>query len=141
MGREVWIGQHVYLDEMYPEAITIGDNCTIGLRATVFAHFHFGPKRENEGCKPVVLEDSVFVGPHCVILPGVRIGAGAVIKAGSVVTRNVPPRVFWGDAGGGPLAIATVPLTRSTTYAQFIEGLEPLSPAPGTGTQEGAIRG
>lgn len=41
--------------------------------------------------KPVILEDYAFVGLECVILPGVRIGRGAVIGAGSVVTKDVPP--------------------------------------------------
>src|SRR5438094_4150536 len=96
IGGNPWIAQHVYLDEIYPEAITIGDNCTLGLGTSVFAHFHWGERRESGGSKQVVLDNNVFIGPHCVILPGVRIGEGAVIKAGTVVSRNVPPHVFWG---------------------------------------------
>jgi acetyltransferase-like isoleucine patch superfamily enzyme len=126
VGRNVWIAPHVYLDELYPDAITIGDNCTIGLRTSMFAHFHWGGRRSTDGPKPVVIEDDVFVGPHCVILPGVRIGEGAVIKAGSVVSRNVPPRTFWGDAGSGPLALLTVPLTPDYSYEEFMRGMRPL---------------
>lgn len=126
MGKNVWIAQYVYLDEIYPEAITIGENCTIGLRTSVFSHFHWGPRRDGAGFKPVTLADNVFVGPHCVILPGVHIGEGAVIKAGSVVTRNVPPGVFWGRADDGPLAAATVPLTSQSSYEAFMRGLRPL---------------
>jgi len=39
--------------------------------------------------KPVVIEDNVWVGSNCVIMPGIRIGTGAVVGAGSVVTKNV----------------------------------------------------
>ncbi|MDR2800575.1 MAG: acyltransferase [Desulfovibrio sp.] len=39
----------------------------------------------------VVIEDNVWIGAHAVILPGTRIGAGAVIAAGAVVSRDVPP--------------------------------------------------
>ncbi len=41
---------------------------------------------------PVIIEDDVWVGPHVTILKGVRIGAGSWIEAGSVVTRDIPPR-------------------------------------------------
>jgi acetyltransferase-like isoleucine patch superfamily enzyme len=42
--------------------------------------------------KAVVIEDDVVIGPNAVILKGVRIGAGAWVEAGSLVTRDVPPR-------------------------------------------------
>ncbi len=42
--------------------------------------------------QPVVIEDDVWIGPNATILKGVRLGAGAWIEAGSVVTRDVPPR-------------------------------------------------
>ena len=41
--------------------------------------------------KPVIIEDDVWVGPNSTILKGVRIGAGAIIEPGSLVTRDVPP--------------------------------------------------
>ena len=41
---------------------------------------------------PVVIEDDVWVGPNATILKGVRLGAGALIEAGALVTRDVPPR-------------------------------------------------
>lgn len=136
LGRGVWISQGVYLDEIYPEAVTIGDNCTLGLRTSVFAHLHWGPPRVSKGFKPVVIEANVFVGPHCVILPGTRIGEGSVIKAGSVLTRNVPPRVFWGEPSGRPLARVQVPLTPEHSYEDFLRGMETISPAGVTRKRE-----
>ena len=41
---------------------------------------------------PVVIEDDVWIGPNATILKGVRIGAGAFVEAGTLVTRDVPPR-------------------------------------------------
>lgn len=41
--------------------------------------------------KPIIIEDDVWIGMNCVILNGVTIGRGAVIGAGSVIRRNVPP--------------------------------------------------
>ena len=42
--------------------------------------------------RPVIIEDQVWIGPNATILKGVRIGAGAFIEPGSLVTRDVPPR-------------------------------------------------
>jgi acetyltransferase-like isoleucine patch superfamily enzyme len=44
--------------------------------------------------KPIVIEDDVWIGTHAVILPGVRIGRGAVVAAGAIVTRDVPAGVI-----------------------------------------------
>jgi tetrahydrodipicolinate N-succinyltransferase len=74
----------------------------------------------------VIIEKDVFIGPHCVILPNVRIGEGAVIKAGTVVTRNVPPRTFWGTPQAEALGQVTVPLTAEHSYEEFIGGLRPI---------------
>ena len=43
---------------------------------------------------PVILEDDVWLGARVIVLPGVRMGAGSVAAAGSVVTRDVPPRTL-----------------------------------------------
>jgi len=40
---------------------------------------------------PIVIEDCVWLGAGCIVLPGVTIGRGAVVGAGSVVTKDVPP--------------------------------------------------
>lgn len=42
--------------------------------------------------RPVVIEDDVWVGPNATILKGVRVGAGAFVEPGALVTRDVPPR-------------------------------------------------
>lgn len=51
---------------------------------------------------PVCIEDDVWIGAHCTILPGVTIGRGAVVAAGSVVTRDVPAASI---VGGAPARI------------------------------------
>jgi acetyltransferase-like isoleucine patch superfamily enzyme len=42
--------------------------------------------------KPVVIDDSVWIGPNAAIMKGVHIGAGALIEPGTIVTQDVPPR-------------------------------------------------
>jgi acetyltransferase-like isoleucine patch superfamily enzyme len=127
LGSNVWIGLYVYVDDLHPDALSIGDNCSIGIRTSIITHFYWGPHRAT-GSGRVVIEDDVFVGPHCVILPNVRIGEGSVIQAGSVVSRNVPPRTFWGTASAGPLGQVTVPLTAAHGYTEFLRGIKPLTP-------------
>ena len=51
---------------------------------------------------PVIIEDNVWIGSKAVILPGVRIGSRAVIGAGSIVTKDIPPRCV---AAGNPARV------------------------------------
>ena len=50
-----------------------------------------GRERPAVACRPVVIEDDVWIGPNATILKGVRIGAGAFVEPGTLVTRDVPP--------------------------------------------------
>jgi acetyltransferase-like isoleucine patch superfamily enzyme len=126
IGRNVWISQYVYIDELHPEAVIIGDNSSIGLRTSIFTHFYWGPQKSAEHAGNVHIDENVFIGPHCVILPNVHIGKGAVIQAGTVVSRNVPPETLWGPPKSGPIARVTVPLTHYYSYDEFIKGLRPI---------------
>ncbi len=126
IGKGCWISQYVYIDEIHPEAVSIGDNCTIGIRTSIIAHIYWGRVQEKSSARPVTIEPDVFIGPHCVILPGVRIGRGAVIKAGTVVSRDVPPGIFYGNDNPRPLARVSIPLTPGHTYEEFVMSLKPL---------------
>lgn len=114
----------VYIDELHPADVEIGDNCTIGYRSSIFTHFYWGRRRATSSGRVIIGKD-VFVGPHCVILPNVRVGEGAVIRAGTVVSRNVPPHAIWGLPPAELLGIATVPLTPEHTYEEFTRGMRP----------------
>jgi acetyltransferase-like isoleucine patch superfamily enzyme len=83
IGKGVWIGYDVILDTSRPHLIKIGDRASLSMRVTVIAHF-----RETQG---VTIEEDAFIGPGALILPNVVIGRGAVVTAGSVVTKSVPP--------------------------------------------------
>lgn len=128
VGRNVWIAQAVYIDELHPEAVTIEDNCTIGLRTAIFSHFYWGGRRPDDAAGKVIIEKDVFIGPYCVILPNVTIGQGSVIKAGTIVAKNVSRGTFFGLPAAQSLGHATVPLTSKTSYEQFIAGLKPVRP-------------
>jgi hypothetical protein len=51
-----------------------------------------------------------------------------VIKAGTVVSQNVPPRTFWGVPNAQALGQVTVPITAERTYEEFRRGLRPIRP-------------
>lgn len=123
IGKNVWISQMVYLDEVHPDAISIGDNSSIGLRTSIFTHFYWGKRKENEYGE-VIIDKNVFIGPHCLILPNVHIGEGAVVKGGTVVTSNIPPYTFWAEPTGHAIAKVTVPLTPEFSYHEFVKGLK-----------------
>ncbi|WP_296664882.1 sugar O-acetyltransferase [Demequina sp.] len=86
--------------------VTIGDNALIGPDArfyTVNHAFDVGLRREGwERAFPITLEADVWLGGSVVICPGVTIGRGSVVAAGSVVTKDVPPMSV---VGGNPARV------------------------------------
>jgi acetyltransferase-like isoleucine patch superfamily enzyme len=92
------------------ESISIGKNCLIAANTQIIdgnAHdlsFPFVENRIHTGgsSKPIVIEDNVWIGANVIVLPGVTIGRGSVISAGSVVHKSIPAMVI---AGGNPINI------------------------------------
>lgn len=74
--------------------VFIGDEVMIGSHTAIVSNTH-DPHVDRmwnvQVLAPVRIEDNVWIGCHCIILPGVTIGTGSIIGAGSVVTRDVPP--------------------------------------------------
>jgi maltose O-acetyltransferase len=86
------------------DGVTIGDNCQVGNYTLIMDNdYHDAVDRTRIGeSRPIVIEDDVWIGARVTILKGVRIGAGSMIGAGAVVTRDVPPRSF---AAGVPARV------------------------------------
>lgn len=99
VGKETAFALMVMVDLMFPEKISVGSNTIIGYNTTILTHeYLIDEYRLGE----VKIGSGVMIGANCTILPGVTIGDGAVIAAGSVVHRDVPPGAF---ARGNPLEI------------------------------------
>lgn len=87
------IGYFVILDNLYPELITIEEGATVAARSTILAHDEAEAYAQGGGqvLKPIRIGKDAFVGVHSVVLPGASIGDRAIVGAGSVVTKEVPP--------------------------------------------------
>jgi acetyltransferase-like isoleucine patch superfamily enzyme len=127
IGENVWIGYDAVIETSYPELVTIGDRATIGLRAVIIAH-----NREQRG---VTIEEDVTIGPGAIVLPNVRIGKGAIVTAGSVVTRSVAAKTLVQGNPAKAIATVNVPLGTTVSMKEFSKGLKPLRP-PSRGTRE-----
>ncbi len=97
IGRNVFVGLDTWLDDQFPELIEIQDDVTISFRVTVVVHDDARrmnaviPGALDGTVAPVRLLKGCYLGACCVILPGITVGERAVVGAGAVVTRDVPP--------------------------------------------------
>lgn len=86
--------------------VAIGANCHIGPHCTIMdnAMHQLDPelRLETPPSDPIIIEDNVWLGTRVIVMPGVTIGRDAAIGAGSVVTRDVPPRTL---AAGVPARV------------------------------------
>jgi acetyltransferase-like isoleucine patch superfamily enzyme len=85
IGRHVMIGPYCYITDA-----DHGTDASVSLQAQAMRR------------RPVVIEDDAWLGAHVTVLPGVRIGKGAVVGAGAVVTHDVPAMVV---AAGVPARV------------------------------------
>ncbi|RLV49458.1 acyltransferase [Nocardioides mangrovicus] len=91
---DVFINDGVWIDQQ----TTIGASCAIGPFARFITHTHEtggGLHRAGDvSVRPIHVGPGAWIGAEASVLPGVSIGAGAVVAAGSLVTRDVPPHTM-----------------------------------------------
>ncbi|WP_110928489.1 acyltransferase [Bacillus massiliglaciei] len=99
IGRQTSFALMVMLDVMFPEKISVGRNSVIGYNTTILAHeYLIREYRLGE----VSIGDEVMIGANTTILPGVIIGDGAIVSAGTLVHKDVPAGSF---VGGNPMKV------------------------------------
>lgn len=99
VGKNTSFALMVMLDIMFPEKIKVGSNTIIGYNTTILAHEYL-IKEYRLG--EVIIGNDVMIGANSTILPGVVIGDGAIVSAGTLVHKDVPPGAF---VGGNPMRI------------------------------------
>ncbi len=122
-GRNIGIGRRARISSR----VTIGDNSGIGHRCELLGEVHIGNdvlmgpevifftvnhnyqdrsktilSQGRSVEKPIFIENDVWIGRRAMIMPGVTIGKGAVVAAGTIVTKDVPP---FAVVGGVPAKI------------------------------------
>lgn len=110
-GRQISIGDNSMMgaDSLIGSTaeVVIGDDVLMGPRVLIYTSNH-GIKQgtlirlQPDEPAPVRIGNDVWIGARCIILPGVTIGDGAVVAAGAVVTKDVPPNAI---VGGVPARI------------------------------------
>lgn len=105
IGKKVHFGADVWIDEVYPYYIEIGDGVSIDGDNMILVHnkpMRYHAKVGKSFVAPVVIKDNAEISIRAIILPGVTIGEGSIIAAGSVVTKSIPPFVM---AAGTPAVV------------------------------------
>jgi acetyltransferase-like isoleucine patch superfamily enzyme len=95
VGRNVFINQACVLNDI--GGIEIGDDVMIGPRVSLLTAGHPldpGRRRRQIVAAPIAIERNVWLGAGATVLEGVTIGSDAVVAAGAIVTRDVPPRTL-----------------------------------------------
>lgn len=97
IGEGTFVNYHVRFNTA--GGITIGRRCDIGMGVSFVTQSHeLGSHERRAGraiTAPIVVGDGVWIGAHAVILPGVTIADGAIIAAGSLVTKDCEPDALY----------------------------------------------
>lgn len=119
---KIFIGDDVYLENVYPECIEINNGSTIGLRSNLIAHFR-GPGK-------IIIGNNVSIRMGCNIAAShgqiLTIGDGSLVGMGSTVTKNIPPFTFVAGCPAKPKYKMTVPMALETSFEEWKKGLKSL---------------
>lgn len=117
-GR-VWIGEDVFLESTYPDCIELNDQCGVNLRSVLLAHWR--------GSGRIIVERKSRIGACSLITASagetIVIGEGAMVAAGSVVTKSVEPYTLVAGVPAKPIARLRYAPTQGTPYHVFKAGV------------------
>ncbi|WP_122645492.1 2,3,4,5-tetrahydropyridine-2,6-dicarboxylate N-acetyltransferase [Enterococcus mediterraneensis] len=120
MGAVINIGAVIGEESMIDMGAVLGARATVGKKAHIGAGAVLAGVLEPPSASPVVIEDDVLVGANAVVLEGVRVGKGAVVAAGSVVTEDVPAGAV---VAGSPAKIIKMKDEKTAAKTEFLDDL------------------
>jgi acetyltransferase-like isoleucine patch superfamily enzyme len=122
----VWIGDDVYLENEYPEQIEIHNGAGIGMRSLLVAH--------TRGVGRIIIQDDAYIGPGSVVVcpegRTIRIGKGAMIGPGCIITSSVPEWAYVSAPKSKTIARITIPFVKAASVDEFFCGLRPWKGPP-----------
>lgn len=110
VGKGCFIGDHVRIDSGHADMITLEDNVSIAGGSRLLCHqrdfrnYRIGDDYMQLGyiIKPILLKKGCLIGMESFVMPGVTVGEGAIVGAGSLVTKDIPA---WTIATGRPAKV------------------------------------
>lgn len=97
VGSHVWIGEGVWIDNL--SSVRLGDNVCVSQGAYLLTGNHdYRDPRFGLDTRPITIEREVWIGARAIVCPGVTVGRGCVLKAGSVVSQDTEPTWVYGGA-------------------------------------------
>ncbi|NAZ75766.1 acyltransferase [Kineococcus sp. T13] len=131
-GKGIRVGDRsdIGMDALVIGPVHIGADVMMGPRCILLASAHETSRVDvpmnRQGFRedrPIVIEDDVWIGAGCIVLPGRRIGTGSIVGAGSVVVSDVPP---WTVVAGNPARI----VKKRRSGDRLPEAVQPSVPPP-----------
>lgn len=105
-GGKIEIGSNTYIGDRTEihagKSVKIGNGVNIAWDCNILDRDYHAFESDKEVVKSVEIGDHVWIGARCIVLKGVKIGKGAVVAAGSVVTKDVPEGCL---VGGNPAKV------------------------------------
>jgi acetyltransferase-like isoleucine patch superfamily enzyme len=105
IGKNVMIGPNVTIDDVYPNFVIIEDGVSLAGQNYILAHnkpLEYHKNISPAYLAPVFIRKNAWLAIGVTILPGVTVGEGSIIAAGSIVNKDIPPNVL---AGGVPAKV------------------------------------
>jgi len=112
-GENIYVGTNSHINQFCrvwaspSSKVVMGDNLLMGPGVKIFSSNHGTDSVSSMNVqsfseKDIIIGNDVWIGANCVVLSGVTIGDGAVIAAGAVVSKDIPPNTI---AGGVPAKV------------------------------------
>lgn len=114
IGKKVFIGMRCYLDDMMPHRVIIEDNVSVSYCVVFAAH---GPGEA--GRREIILRKGCYIGTNATLLGGAEVGAYAMVGAGSLVNKPIPP--FAVAVGVPARVVRETPLPDTSQHRAYLE--------------------